>query len=1286
LKITKLILKGLKNRSQFFLFVTILITLFGYIYRQLFNWRMLAIGDLASWYLTPSDALVDMQSAWMTKGLGGPRSSAPGEAVIQAFMIYLFGNASMAQRIFYLFLLPLSAIAMYAFLNYMKCSKITKIVISITYAINGITIPWWQGGIFGLFIAHIVFPVAMLYLLKILENGESRVLNVLMLAIFFGFLTSLWQQGFLLLVPFITIFSLVEIAYKRNIGYASRIALSFVLFSVIFSLLMLPYLVTLPYMFGEESSVLPSRWSIEEELKNVQTNYTLGYTVQMFNSFDFFMLLFTVGLFFVNKTKKKHYLSMLLTGSLILLFSHLTMQGATLNLFALVPYLLLFRSPERIGFMIFWSFLSMTALLADDVEKWINRKRVRFPKLKFLLFLLLFGLIFSAYLIQPKSNIQPPFNNTTENAARFFSEGTEPSLDDVGEVDPIFEEISLWLSSRRQTEGFFRTLWLPSERFMNAKVLFRYDPWQISLFARNPYLDPMGLSLMPLIENKTENFGELLSYFNVKYLIVVMKEWTKWSSELLREHYTGTPRLVFQKFFLSYAPAGDPKAYVDLLNKQKDLSLIVDDADFKIYKNEFFVSHISAYNKIFLIAYPNSWSLFGENETVLADDNQTAFWGLDNLDEGNVDYSITNNNLTKTTGIDSLEVNTTNGAHSTFRLYHDYSSPEDFSSFKFVVFLFYVNNSGSEFRINFFTTYPEPRAEYSIVDNYIGWKTFVIPFNKFKIVGNGFSWANISKIEIDKTSKNEKGTWYFDRFILSADPSFYRYPEDIPFQYLSSKILTQVPNMLSTLPFYNPNQTLLLFESFQSSKDFDAYRNLSDVVVFLEEPKNSLVRYDLMNCKGNHTRTFFIYEAESLLFSAEKNSDQSYQSIEITGWPNDNQTALWTLDNLDSGTNYYSISNNNATNSLKVNTVNGAYGTFRLWHEFPPVNFSSADFVSLDFNGSHSGATFKIFFMNYPDLRAEYTFTDDVYGLRRIIIPKNDFSIVGNGFSWANISKIEIDKTSKNEKGIWYFGKLSFYKHLDNQYKVRHIVEASWLSNNQGVILDNRGILKNIAVPETSYYRIMMRATDTNLALSIDGRSLNFNKINNNGNNLSWVESEPINLDRGEHMFSFSDEVNQTILDQIVMFPIDRENITFEQILSPSNLTLNWVEISPSEYSVHIKSEEDFLIVLGEMFHNGWFAQTIDGEYLKHMITFPLGWANGFYSNKSGEYQITIRFNRDKTWDMAVTVWEVTWILLLVSTSLLSSRKLVRAIKKEKKSSLCKAEFSLTKKTIKFYI
>ena len=166
-------------------------------------------------------------------------------------------------------------------------------------------------------------------------------------------------------------------------------------------------------------------------------------------------------------------------------------------------------------------------------------------------------------------------------------------------------------------------------------------------------------------------------------------------------------------------------------------------------------------------------------------------------------------------------------------------------------------------------------------------------------------------------------------------------------------------------------------------------------------------------------------------------------------------------------------------------------------------------------------------------------------------------------------------------------------------------------------------------------YRVGLGASGYGSAsLVIDGKVVRLAEIEST---FGWRESEPFYLSRGLHNLSVLLSGNLTIMEDIAVYYAS--GLPSEPLSS-----LQFRELSKTEYQVQLQSERPTLMVLGEPFDIEWTAST-DREELRHFPAF--GMLDGFYIESNRTTQVTIRFEGQKMKDLTVSVSVLSYAFLI---------------------------------------
>ena len=95
---------------------------------------------------------------------------------------------------------------------------------------------------------------------------------------------------------------------------------------------------------------------------------------------------------------------------------------------------------------------------------------------------------------------------------------------------------------------------------------------------------------------------------------------------------------------------------------------------------------------------------------------------------------------------------------------------------------------------------------------------------------------------------------------------------------------------------------------------------------------------------------------------------------------------------------------------------------------------------------------------------------------------------------------------------------------------------------------------------------------------------------------------------------------------------------------------------SPSEYTIEINTQYPVNLVLSQNYNPSWQAYIINTKGTEYKLTHfeAFGWANGFYTNLTGSYDVEIRFEAQTSVDHIHTLWLVSSLMLITIFLLLT--------------------------------
>jgi hypothetical protein len=101
--------------------------------------------------------------------------------------------------------------------------------------------------------------------------------------------------------------------------------------------------------------------------------------------------------------------------------------------------------------------------------------------------------------------------------------------------------------------------------------------------------------------------------------------------------------------------------------------------------------------------------------------------------------------------------------------------------------------------------------------------------------------------------------------------------------------------------------------------------------------------------------------------------------------------------------------------------------------------------------------------------------------------------------------------------------------------------------------------------------------------------------------------------------------------DYLVEIQGNADNKQVEQ--SPK---ITFEKLNPTEYNLEVVAEKPFFLIFSESFHPGWRAY-VEGKNIKNHFTAN-SFANGWYVEKTGTYQIELRFQLQKYFKVTLLI------------------------------------------------
>lgn len=127
-------------------------------------------------------------------------------------------------------------------------------------------------------------------------------------------------------------------------------------------------------------------------------------------------------------------------------------------------------------------------------------------------------------------------------------------------------------------------------------------------------------------------------------------------------------------------------------------------------------------------------------------------------------------------------------------------------------------------------------------------------------------------------------------------------------------------------------------------------------------------------------------------------------------------------------------------------------------------------------------------------------------------------------------------------------------------------------------------------------------------------------------------------------------KTNLPEIENMLLYSLkDNESLVSADNLIPSNPTSNatitYEKINPTKYNVHVNASKPFFLVFSESYDNDWVAY-VEGHEIPDKYHFTVnGFANGWYINKTGTFDIILEFWPQKLFYTGSAISITTFIL-----------------------------------------
>ncbi len=158
------------------------------------------------------------------------------------------------------------------------------------------------------------------------------------------------------------------------------------------------------------------------------------------------------------------------------------------------------------------------------------------------------------------------------------------------------------------------------------------------------------------------------------------------------------------------------------------------------------------------------------NPTVIADDNQAAFWAIGSYGTGSYEWTRTNDAATKHDGTDSLSLTRNAGTKATFNMDHDYGAGfvQNWSTKKRVTLWIKGTGSGAIVTLRIYATADlTGYMSISFLDSSSDWRKVILPCSQFIVEAGAPSWSTVRLLRV--TNNGNLTQLWIDRIIIDDE-------------------------------------------------------------------------------------------------------------------------------------------------------------------------------------------------------------------------------------------------------------------------------------------------------------------------------------------------------------------------------------------------------------------------------------------------------------------------------------------------------------------------------------
>lgn len=591
--------------------VTLVFSLFVlFLTRYLDYSKMWTFGDLVAYPLDVDFFYSKITHIWNSEGLGVLRSPMINISLVNFSLVAIFGGF-VAQKISLLSAFPIAFLTSYFLLRHFKFKTLSAIVGALLYSVNPVTISSFTAGGIGQLVTFAVFPLFIIYVHKLLEDGRFRIRYVAIIGLIsiliWNIYVAFWY-GTLVLIPFFLILFLF--------GNIRRIA----------TLRLIPVLVILAIIFvpgnlilaNIEENVSKEKVSVVKDAEYTFSNSNFRNVIRLagnagspqisldynrVNDFTVLGLLLAViaisSVIFVRYVPQHNRTSTLIIissmVSLIVTIGFILLMRSYPNLVDYNSIFASLRNPEKLQYPLTFSFVILATYGFEQLLERFGRMEI----IRHLVILVMFfAILFYNY----------PALDGTLGLKKVRGEGYV--------IEDKYYKLSDVLAKIDNEYSAHRFMILPWE----YETSLRINNENPNFFGMQLGSELSGLnaqefkSVLELINSDSNNKAKALALFDVKYLVVDKtfgKEFNL-SKGWVRDLKKTAPSFVYYDG-QSYWLTGDPNYFYTKFKSDSGFALVYEGQNFAVFKvnastNKFYEMPYTAYEEI--LSDGNSFSPF----------------------------------------------------------------------------------------------------------------------------------------------------------------------------------------------------------------------------------------------------------------------------------------------------------------------------------------------------------------------------------------------------------------------------------------------------------------------------------------------------------------------------------------------------------------------------------------------------------------------------------------------------------------------------------------------------